>query len=46
MATGQNIIVVDDDGSVREDKYRIAFYAWLRAFPTPPRERMRGIRDI
>ena len=35
-----------DDGSVREDKYRIAFYAWLRAFPTPPRERMRGIRDI
>ncbi|NLF85466.1 MAG: LPS-assembly protein LptD [Lentisphaerae bacterium] len=35
-----------DDGTEREDKYRIAFYAWLRAFPSPPRERLRGTRDI
>ena len=35
-----------NDGTAREDKYRIAFYAWLRAFPSPPRERMSGTRDI
>lgn len=35
-----------DDGSELETKYKIAFYAWLRAFPAAPKERMRGHRDI
>ena len=35
-----------DDGTEREMKYKIGFYAWLRAYPTAPRERMPGNRDI
>jgi hypothetical protein len=34
-----------DDGSEREDKYRISFYVWLRALPPTRLERERIQRD-
>ena len=35
-----------DDGTEREAKYKVGFYAWLRAFPGAPRNRLAGLRDL
>ena len=35
-----------DDGSEREAKFKIGLYAWLRAYPTAPKDRLSGMRDL